>query len=66
MFSSKLQLSSATAKLLIICNIRYCNVLNKILCMLTAISGLLFIMCDHCSPVVVWYNYHGINEMGKA
>ena len=22
-------------------------------------SGLLFIMCGHCSPVVVWYNYHG-------
>ena len=22
-------------------------------------SGLLFIMCGHCSPVVVvWYNYH--------
>ena len=20
-------------------------------------SGLLFIMCGHCSPVVVWYNY---------
>ena len=23
-------------------------------------SGLLFIMCGHCSPLVVWYNYHGI------
>ena len=22
-------------------------------------SGLLFIMCGHCSPLVVWYNYHG-------
>ena len=22
-------------------------------------SGLLFIMCCHCSLVVVWYNYHG-------
>ena len=22
-------------------------------------SGLLFIMCGHCSPVIVWYNYHG-------
>ena len=22
-------------------------------------SGLLFIMWGHCSPVVVWYNYHG-------
>ena len=22
-------------------------------------SGLLFIMCGHCSPAVVWYNYHG-------
>ena len=22
-------------------------------------SGLLFTMCGHCSPVVVWYNYHG-------
>ena len=22
-------------------------------------SGLLFIMCGHCSPVFVWYNYHG-------
>ena len=22
-------------------------------------SGLLFIMCGHCLPVVVWYNYHG-------
>ena len=22
-------------------------------------SDLLFIMCGHCSPVVVWYNYHG-------
>ena len=21
-------------------------------------SGFLFIMCGHCSPVVVWYNYH--------
>ena len=21
-------------------------------------SGLLFIMCGHCSPLVVWYNYH--------
>ena len=22
-------------------------------------SGFLFIMCGHCSPLVVWYNYHG-------
>ena len=22
-------------------------------------SGLIFIMCGHCSPAVVWYNYHG-------
>ena len=32
------------------------SVLNKILCMLIV----LFIMCGHCSPVVVWSNYHGI------
>ena len=33
---------------------QYYNVLNKILCMLTV----LFIICGHCSPAVVWYNYH--------
>ena len=22
-------------------------------------SGLLFLMCGHCSTVIVWYNYHG-------
>ena len=25
-------------------------------------SDLLFIMCDNCSPAVVWYNYHGTHE----
>ena len=25
-------------------------------------SGLLFIMCGHCSPAVVWYNYHDTHE----
>ena len=33
-------------------------------------SGLLFIMCGHCSPLVVWYNYFAwhisMNEIVKG
>ena len=38
-------------------NITY-NVLHKIV-YANSDSGILFIMCGHYSPAVVWYNYHG-------
>ncbi len=34
----------------------YYNAIDKF-CACQQDSGLLFIMCGHCSPRVVWYNY---------